>query len=102
MTTTIGRVKISFLAATLLTATALGASTVDARSIKWARSGDALTLDPHAQNEGPTSNLNRQIYEPLVERDRTGKLTPALALSWRITEDPSVWEFKLRPGVKFH
>jgi peptide/nickel transport system substrate-binding protein len=102
MTTTIGRVKISFLAATLLAATALGTSAVDARSIKWTRSGDALTLDPHAQNEGPTTNLNRQIYEPLVERNRDGSLVPALALSWRITEDPSVWEFKLRQGVKFH
>ena len=102
MTTTIRRVKISFLAAALLAATALGTSTADARSIKWARSGDALTLDPHAQNEGPTTNVNRQIYEPLVERDRSGKLVPTLALSWRITEDPSVWEFKLRQGVKFH
>jgi peptide/nickel transport system substrate-binding protein len=27
---------------------------------------------------------------------------PTLAVSWRITEDPSVWEFKLRQGVKFH
>ena len=52
-----------------MAATALGTSAADARSIKWARSGDALTLDPHAQNEGPTTNLGRQIYEPLVERD---------------------------------
>jgi peptide/nickel transport system substrate-binding protein len=87
-------------AAVLATAVAAGAA--DARSIKWARAGDSLTLDPHAQNESPTINLGRQIYEPLVERDHDGKLLPALALSWRITEDPSVWEFKLRPGVKFH
>ena len=33
------------------------ADAADARAIKWARSGDALTLDPHAQNEGPTHNL---------------------------------------------
>jgi peptide/nickel transport system substrate-binding protein len=93
--------NIRLLAAALLTA-ALGSGTADARSIKWSRSGDALTLDPHAQNEGPTTNLNRQIYEPLVERDRDGKLVPTLAVSWRITEDPTVWELKLRPGVKFH
>ena len=40
---------------------------------------DALTLDPHAQNEGPTHNLLHQIYEPLILRDRTGKLLPTLA-----------------------
>jgi peptide/nickel transport system substrate-binding protein len=81
---------------------ALGISAADARPIKWSRSGDALTLDPHAQNEGPTANVNRQIYEPLVERARTGELLPTLAVSWRITEDPTVWEFKLRPNVRFH
>jgi peptide/nickel transport system substrate-binding protein len=37
-----------------------------------------------------------------VERARDGKLVPTLALSWRITEDPTVWEFKLRQNVKFH
>ena len=38
----------------LLAATALATAAADARSLKWARSGDSLTLDPHAQNEGPT------------------------------------------------
>ena len=95
-------VKITLLTAGLLAAAVGGSGVADARSIKWARSGDALTLDPHAQNEGPTTNVARQIYEPLVERDRNGELVPTLALSWRITEDPSVWEFKLRQGVKFH
>jgi len=84
-------------------ALALTAGTADARSIKWARSGDGLTLDPHAQNEGPTHNLLLLIYEPLIMRDRTGKLLPTLATSWQIKEDdPTIWEFKLRQGVKFH
>src|SRR5215813_8239175 len=82
---------------------ALAGSTADARALKWARSGDALTLDPHAQNEGPTHNLMHLIYEPLVDRDtRDGSLMPALASSWTVTSDPTVWEFKLRPNVRFH
>ena len=81
---------------------ALAAPTAHARAVKWARTADALTLDPHAQNEGSTHNLNHQFYEPLLIRDHTGKILPTLAVSWRITEDPSVWEFKLRQGVKFH
>lgn len=80
----------------------LAAAAVDARSLKWARTGDALTLDPHAQNEGPTHNLMHQIYEPLLIRDAKGKVLPTLALSWAVTSDPTVWEFKLRQGVKFH
>ncbi len=74
----------------------------DARAIKWARAGDALTLDPHAQNEGPTHVLSHQIYEPLILRDGQGKQVPALAESWGITSDPLVWEFKLRRNVTFH
>src|SRR5215475_5173482 len=81
---------------------ALAGSTADARAVKWARSGDALTLDPHAQNEGPTHNMLQLIYEPLILRHLDGKLLPTLALSWKVTSDPTVWEIKLRPGVKFH
>src|SRR5438552_3887097 len=88
-------------AATLLVLV-LAAGSADARSVRWARSGDALTLDPHAQNEGPTHNLLQQIYEPLITRALDGTLVATLATSWRITEDPTVWEFKLRQGVKFH
>lgn len=81
---------------------ALAAAAADARALKWARTADALTLDPHAQNEGPTHNLMHQIYEPLLIRDAAGKVIPTLAVSWKITADPTVWEFKLRQGVKFH
>jgi peptide/nickel transport system substrate-binding protein len=85
-----------------LAALALAIAGADARTLKWARTGDALTLDPHAQNEGPTHNLLHQLYEPLLLRDYSGKVHPTLAVSWRVTEDPAVWEFKLRQGVKFH
>jgi peptide/nickel transport system substrate-binding protein len=88
--------------ATALTALMLAAGAADATTLRWARVADALTLDPHAQNEGPTHNLMHQIYEPLVMRARTGELLPTLALSWKVTSDPAVWEFKLRPNVKFH
>ncbi len=74
-----------------------------AETIRWARAGDALTLDPHAQNEGPTSALAHQIMEPLVMRDMTGAMVPALATEWGPSEaDPNVWVFKLREGVTFH
>ena len=37
-----------------------------ANTIKWSMAGDSLTLDPHAQNEGPTHMVSRQVYEGLV------------------------------------
>jgi peptide/nickel transport system substrate-binding protein len=94
--------RLAFVAA-LGAATMFTTFSADARPVRWARSGDALTLDPHAQNEGPTHALNHHIYEPLVIRDQKGALIPGLATSWKVLEnDKTVWEFKLRQGVKFH
>ncbi|WP_136440480.1 ABC transporter substrate-binding protein [Pacificoceanicola onchidii] len=92
-------------ATTLLAAAALLSSTalVHAETLRWARSGDALTLDPHAQNEGPTHTVRHQMYEPLIIRDVTGAFEAALATEWAPkADDPNVWVFKLREGVKFH
>jgi len=69
-------------------------------ALRWASQGDALTMDPMSQNEGPTITMARQIYEPLVNRDPSMALEPSLALSWKAI-DPETWEFKLRQGVKF-
>ena len=90
---------------TLLVSVALVglAPALQAETLRWARAGDSLTLDPHAQNEGPTSALAHQIMEPLVMRDMTGAMVPALATEWNPSEsDPNVWTFKLREGVSFH
>jgi len=74
---------------------------VSAQTLKWTSQGDALTLDPHSQNEGPTLAMNGQIYERLVNRNPDLTLVPELALSWTAVE-PTKWEFKLREGVTFH
>jgi len=74
-----------------------------AETIRWARVGDALTLDPHSQNESPTMTVMHHMYETLVDRSLDGSLQPRLATQWFIhPDDPTVWVFKLREGVKFH
>lgn len=88
---------ILVLAMALLTAAPAHAQNV----LRWASQGDGFTLDPHAQNEGQTHAINRQIVEPLIERRPDLAKVPALALSWALVS-PTTWEFKLRPGVKFH
>ena len=85
--------------AALLSTTAVAS----AETLRWARAGDALTLDPHAQNEGPTHTIRHQMYEPLLVRDTTGAFEPALATEWAPSaSDPNVWIFQLRQGVTFH
>ncbi len=82
---------------------ALTLSAASAETLRWARVGDALTLDPHSANEGPTSTILHHIYETLVERATDGSLEPRLATEWSIhPDDPTVWVFTLREGVTFH
>lgn len=77
------------------------ATTANAENVlRWTSQGDALTMDPHSQNESPTIAFNGQIYEALVARDIEMNLVPELAESW--TASPDGWTFKLRQGVKFH
>lgn len=86
-----------------LLASTFMAAPVMAETIRWARSSDALTLDPHSQNQGVTHNFAHHIYETLVNRAVDGSLFPSLATEWHVAEDrPDVWVFKLREGVKFH
>jgi peptide/nickel transport system substrate-binding protein len=65
----------------LLTASvlALGAMTMpaSAETVRWARNSDALTLDPHSQNQGTTHTFMHHIYETLVDRDVEGNPHPA-------------------------
>ncbi|OWR30956.1 nickel ABC transporter, nickel/metallophore periplasmic binding protein [Saccharibacillus sp. O23] len=67
-------------------------------TISWPR--DIGTMNPHTYNP---SQLFAQsmLYEPLVSYGKNGKLEPALAESWDISEDGKSYTFHLRPNVKF-
>ena len=79
----------------------LAALPLHAQTLRWASQGDALTMDPHSQNESLTNSMNGQVYETLVQRDRTLNIVPGLATAWQQT-GPMTWRFTLRTGVKFH
>lgn len=78
-------------------------ATASAETVRWARAGDSITMDPHAQNEGPTHTLSHQIYDTLLHRDMAGAIIPSLATEWAaLSDNPNVWRFTLRKGVVFH
>lgn len=72
-----------------------------AQTLIVAQGSDPVTLDPHGQNDQPSARVRVQIYETLVTQDHDLNIVPALAVSWEQVT-PTVWEFKLREGVKFH
>jgi peptide/nickel transport system substrate-binding protein len=61
----------------------------------------AATMDPHSYSIEDNNGATCQVYEALLDVDSNLAIVPQLALSWRII-DPTHWEFKLRPGVRFH
>ncbi|MGI9024637.1 MAG: ABC transporter substrate-binding protein [Burkholderiaceae bacterium] len=78
-----------------------GIASAQADMLTIGLSSDVTSIDPHWNNSGPNVSLATHIFEPLTLTDRNGRLIPGLATSWRAI-DPLTWEFKLRPGVKFH
>ena len=77
------------------------AADVSAQTLRWASQGDAQTMDPHSQNESLTNQINAQVYETLVGRDRQLGIVPALATEWQQL-GPTQWRLKLRSNVRFH
>ncbi len=64
-------------------------------------SSDLVSLDPHIENDVPSSNVRDNIYETLVEQDENMEIVEGLATEWEQTDD-TTWVFTLREGVKFH
>lgn len=93
------QMTVTALTGASVLALALAAPASAQNVFRWTSQGDALTLDPHSQNEGPTISMTGQIYETLVTRDPSLELQPELATSWEGGEDG--WVFQLREGVKF-
>ncbi|RJQ64477.1 MAG: hypothetical protein C4530_02150, partial [Desulfobacteraceae bacterium] len=67
----------------------------------------ALSTVPNAlytalSDERNAHNAAWQLYDSLVWVDDDGKVQPALAESWAVSEDRCTYTFKLRKGVVFH
>ena len=94
--TCLQRRAVALCFAALLASGAAGADT-----LSIGLSSDVTSMDPQWNNSGPNVSLATHVFEPLTLTDRNGRLVPGLATSWRAV-DPLTWEFKLRPGVRFH
>lgn len=80
---------------------ACGWSVADAQTLTMAVGAPVTSLDPHYHQLSPNNAAADMIFDRLVEMDAQSRMAPGLATEWRAVE-PTVWEFKLRPGVRFH
>jgi peptide/nickel transport system substrate-binding protein len=72
-----------------------------AQDLSIGLSGNVTSMDPHFHNLSPNNNVAAHVFDRLVHHDERQRVGPGLALSWRPIDDLT-WEFKLRPGVRFH
>ena len=86
---------------TLASGLAILSSSVLADNLKVALAAEPTSMDPHYQNLTINNSFATQVYNALVLQDVNQNLIPGLATSWKPVNE-NTWEFKLRPGVKFH
>ncbi len=64
---------------------------------------EPATMDPHVATAVNDFRILVNVYEGLVRyKSGTLEVEPALAESWEISEDGTVYTFKLKEGVIFH
>lgn len=86
------------ITALLLSVTAAGAQD---NILRIVYNGDMRTSDPHNAYEIETWPMASLFYVGLVKLQDPGTPIPALAESWTISDDGTVYTFKLREGLKF-
>ena len=68
-----------------------------------AQIAEPKSLDPHAVTAVNDFRILMNVYDGLVRyKSGTLEVEPALAESWEISEDGTVYTFTLREGVTFH
>lgn len=72
-----------------------------AQKLEIGLGGAFTTVDPHFYHAVPNHTVAMHIFERLINRAPDGRLIPGLALRWAPLSE-TVWEFHLRPNVKFH
>lgn len=91
----------SAAAAEGLLARVTAAQTTKKTELIVAQSGDISKLDPHLSTAVWDITVTFNLYDNLTSRRPDGRLVPGLATDWKLL-NPTTWQFRLRPGVKFH
>jgi peptide/nickel transport system substrate-binding protein len=91
----------SVAAAEGLLARVVGAQAAGKNTLVIGQSSDISKFDPHMSTTVNDIAVTFNLFDNLLSRHRDGKLYPALATEWKLV-NPTTWQFKLRPNVKFH
>jgi peptide/nickel transport system substrate-binding protein len=63
--------------------------------------GDPPTLDPTTTNEELAVRVEDLIFRPLLGIDKERRFVPSLAVSWAVSSDGLVYDFRLDPKARW-
>lgn len=92
-----GAIRKAALAA-LMTTVALPALAAD---LTIGRAAEPSSIDPQFSRTGNNQGTAQLMFGRLIEQDANLQISPGLATEWK-SVDETIWEIKLREGVKFH
>lgn len=93
----VSKALLAFVAGLATTA----ASSAFAQTLTLGTRAGPDSIDPHFTASGTHAEALKHVYDTLTWSGDGLEIEPRLAVSWKAI-DATTWEFKLRPGVKFH
>ena len=70
-------------------------------TFRWRVDDEPQTLDPALADDFNSTTLTTNLFDGLVQLDRSMVVRPALARSWSVSSDGKTYTFTLRPDLKF-
>jgi len=74
----------------------------EAQTLILAVEAPPLTFDPRGPTNAVTARLQQLIFNTLTQKNERFDVVPELAEGWEISDDFTVYTFRLRRGVMFH
>ncbi|NND36812.1 MAG: peptide ABC transporter substrate-binding protein, partial [Gammaproteobacteria bacterium] len=78
-----------------------GKELAEIQVLRRGNGAEPQTLDPHRGEGVPSANLHRDLFEGLTIEAPDGRVIPGVAESWEVSEDGTVYMFRLRRNAKW-
>jgi len=80
---------------------ASGTELAERQVLHWGNGAEPQSLDPHRSEGVPGSNIQRDLFEGLMNEAPTGEVMAGAAESWEISEDGKTYTFALRRSARW-
>jgi len=80
---------------------ASGTELAEVQVLHWGNGAEPQSLDPHKSQGVPGSNIQRELFEGLVNEAPDGELIPGAAESWQMSADGKTYTFTLREDARW-